>query len=78
MGRYWYKVCEVCSLCGDIEGLPEIKKNFYVEDPQVSQLTPQEVDQIRYTVHKICKQYTHTCTHTPTYGVNNCYIDFQG
>jgi len=49
VGRYWYTVCEVCSLCGDIEGLPEIKKNFYVEDPQVSQLTPQEVDQIRYT-----------------------------
>ncbi|XP_065891815.1 probable ATP-dependent RNA helicase DDX53 isoform X2 [Dysidea avara] len=28
-------------------GLPEVKKNFYFEDPQVSQLTPQEVSQIR-------------------------------
>ena len=43
-----------CALCDHIEGLPEIKKNFYIEDPQVSQMTPQEVNQIRYITLCAC------------------------
>lgn len=36
-------------------GLPEVKKQFYIEDPAVSRLTPDEVQQIRFA------SYTYTC-----------------
>ena len=31
-----------------IIGLPEVKKQFYIEDPAISGLTPDEVQEIRY------------------------------
>ena len=34
-----------------IIGLPEVKKQFYIEDPAISGLTPDEVQEIRYNVN---------------------------
>lgn len=31
-----------------IVGLPEIRKNFYIEDPDVANMHPEEVAYIRY------------------------------